>query len=119
MQEELEQQSLEYMQPDIHFKRDFVRKVKLSEEVELGNGEKDLQIKIQTERESKILSKIYYQEENIPKYPAMDQMKKCDAKQQQITQGDSLGKYSRDLQRKKSEELSKKMIQRKKISIKF
>lgn len=58
----------------------------------LSEPEDDPQVKIQQERESKILRKIYYHEENIPKNPSMESMKKFDSKNKLIVKGSSLKK---------------------------
>lgn len=84
------------MVPVIEFKRGSLRKIKKPEHFCVGNAEKDSQIEAQNKRESKILSKIYYQEETIPKYPSMEQMKKCNARDKQIIKGGSLAKYFRE-----------------------
>lgn len=84
------------MTPVIEFKRGSLRKIKKPEHFWLGNAENDPQVEAQNKRESKILSKIYYQEETIPKYPSMEQMKKWNAREKQIIKGGSLAKYFRE-----------------------
>jgi len=103
------------MEPLIQFKRGCLLKNTKPDDFCIGEGDNDLQIKIQIERESKILSKIYYQEENIPKGPAMELMKTCDAKLKQITKGGSLSQYYKKIQMQQQEELKAKLWQRKNL----
>jgi hypothetical protein len=107
------------MKPEIEFKRGSLRKIKKSEDYLYPDPEDDSQICAQKERESKILSKIYYQEENIPKNPGMEMMKKCDAKEQQIVKGASLAKYYREFKLQQEEELKAQIMQRKSDIIKI
>lgn len=100
-------------------KEDALEEFKKPEDYLLPEPENDNQIKIQKERESKILSKIYYQEENIPKNPGMEMMKKCDAKEQQIVKGSSLAKYYREFKLQQEEELKAQIMQRKNDIIKI
>ena len=80
-QDEQDQIFLQEMEPIIIFNRGCMKRINKSDSFDLGDGEKDQQIEIQTQREKKILSKIYYQEENIPKMPGMEQMQKWDSRQ--------------------------------------
>ena len=75
-QEEQDQIHLQEMKPEIIFKRGCIQRINKTENFCLGNGEKDQQVEIQIQREKKILSKLYYQEENIPKMPGLEQMQK-------------------------------------------
>lgn len=107
------------MKPVIQFKRGSLIKIKKDEDFLIGKGEEDPQVKTQLDRESKILSKIYYQEENIPKNPGMEQMKKCDAKLKSIITGQSLAKAHRDTILEKQAEIRQKILQRKKELSKY
>ena len=67
-------------------------KIEKPEDYFLSEPEDDPQVKIQQERESKILSKIYFHEENVPKNPSMESMIKFDTRSKMIVKGSSLKK---------------------------
>lgn len=81
---------LQNMKPEIEYVRGSLIKIQKPDDYFLSDPEEDSQIAIQTERESRILSKIYFHEENIPKNPSMDSMKVFNTKNKMIVKGSSL-----------------------------
>ena len=92
------------MEPVIEFNKDSLIKIEKPDDYFLADPTDDEQIKIQQERESTILSKIYYHDENIPKNPLMDNMKKFDASSKMFVKGSSLKQTYRTFKDKELEE---------------
>lgn len=81
---------MENMEPQMEFTKPTLVRIQIPEDYELADPDEDEQVQIQKDRESKILSKIYFHEENIPKNPNMDSMITFDTKSKMIVKGSSL-----------------------------
>ena len=116
--EESELNRLKDMKPMIKFKRDCLIRIKKDEDYDLALGEDDLQIDIQKERESKIMYKIYFQEENIPDMPNMSNTKRCTvAALKEVKNYDLKALYDKEQLKKRQEELKQKINESKRLLI--